>query len=87
MNPTLFELTTFKGSTVTQDDVPRLTSQLARVRKLMLDGKWRTLRQIADEAGPGSEASMSARLRDLRREGLTVEGKDMKKGLWIYRIV
>lgn len=46
--------------------------QLVRVRELMRDGKWRTLSEIADVTGD-PEASVSARLRDLRRP---------KYGLW-----
>ena len=43
-----------------------LTGQLLAVYKLMQDGQYRTLRRIAEAVG-GSEASVSARLRDLRK--------------------
>ena len=48
-------------------DGKRLTSQLERVRALMSDGKWRTLAEIHAVVG-GSEAGVSARLRDLRKQ-------------------
>lgn len=57
----------FDGTTYEPDkDRGRLTLQLARVRKLMLDGQWRTLREIA-QATSTPESSASARLRDLRK--------------------
>jgi hypothetical protein len=56
----------FDGATVLQIDTPRLAGQLARVFALMLDGKFRTLSQIAGVAGC-LETSASARLRDLRK--------------------
>jgi hypothetical protein len=69
----------FDGVTADPElDDARLTSLLDRVRQLMLDGKWRTLREIADALGHGSEASISARLRDLRKPkfgGLIVESR------------
>jgi hypothetical protein len=61
-----------------------------RVRELMEDGGWRTLRQISD-ATNGSEAGVSARLRDLRKAPFnrTVEKKmdGDSNGLWWYRLV
>lgn len=47
-------------------DKVRLNSQLRRVFDLMKDGAWRTLDEIRAVAG-GSEAGISARLRDLRK--------------------
>ena len=42
-------MTQFDGSTYSPAlDGPRLTSQLARVKELMSDGRWRTLQEIAD---------------------------------------
>jgi biotin operon repressor len=82
----LFDLgPTFRGATIEAQDVPRLTSQYERVKSLMLDGKWRTLRQIATACN-GSEPSVSARLRDLRREGYTVERERVAGGLFAYRV-
>jgi hypothetical protein len=48
-------------------DQERLNTQLWRVFSLMRDGEWRTLGEIAAAIG-GSEAGVSARLRDLRKE-------------------
>lgn len=69
-------------------DQERLSTQLSRVRKLMADGRWRTLGAIQREAG-GSEAGISARLRDLRKPrngGLNVERRRVEGGLWEYRV-
>ena len=49
------------------DDQERLSSLLERVKALMSDGNARTLAQIAQKTG-GTESSVSARLRDLRKE-------------------
>jgi DNA-binding NarL/FixJ family response regulator len=77
----------FDGPDVTEDDRERLNSQLWRVYRLMRDGKPRTLKQIAD-AVRGSESSVSARLRDLRKArfgGHQVERRRVAGGLWEYR--
>lgn len=72
-------------------DKKRLTSLLRRVTVLMRDGRWRTLAEIVAEAG-GTEASVSARLRDLRKEkfgsyqiGRRRRGKAVR-GLWEYQM-
>lgn len=79
----------FDGETYKHDrDFARLNGQLCRVKELMSDGKWRTLRDIADAVG-GSEASVSARLRDLRKDkygALSVEREYIENGLWRYRL-
>lgn len=69
-------------------DRDRLHRLLDRVRALMLDGRWRTLGEIVAKTG-GSEASVSARLRDLRKAGLTVDKRRLgnpKAGLFEYRV-
>lgn len=69
-------------------DGKRLNAQAAHVYRLMKDGKWRTLAEIAAATGH-PEASVSARLRDLRKPslgGLTVERRHVSKGLWEYRV-
>lgn len=80
----------FDGKTYSPEhDRERLSSQFDRVRDLMLDGKWRTLGEIRDVVG-GSEAGVSARLRDARKArfgGYTVERKRMFGGLFAYRVV
>jgi len=86
------QLDIFDGVTYSSElDGERLSSQLERVRRLMADGKWRTLAEIRAECG-GSEAACSARLRDLRKPkfgGHVVERRrrgDGRKGLHEYRM-
>jgi hypothetical protein len=70
-------------------DHVRLARQLAGVRALMADGRWRTLPEIARHV-EGSEAALSARLRDLRKRkfgGRTVERRYLAGGLFEYRVV
>lgn len=50
-----------------EHDQVRLGKQALAVMELMRDGKWRTLREITEEIGGGSEAGVSARLRDFRK--------------------
>lgn len=70
-------------------DGKRLNAQAADVFCLMRDGQWRTLAEISAATGD-PEASVSARLRDLRRPllgGCTVERQHVSKGLWRYRVL
>lgn len=72
------------GSTLCPSDIPRLKSQLERVRMLMIDGRPRTLETIAHECH-ASQASASARLRELRGMGYTVDRKATGiRGLFNY---
>jgi hypothetical protein len=66
-------------------DGPRLSAQAKRVFDLMQDGCWRGLREISEFTGD-PEASVSARLRDLRRH-YTVDRKYIASGLHRYRVV
>lgn len=79
----------FGGSTFNPArDGERLGRQLDRVRNLMLDGQWRTLAEISAATG-APEASVSARLRDLRKPhfgGFTVDEQFVSKGLHRYRV-
>lgn len=79
----------FDGATYDPDkDHARLRGQLQRVLHFMSDGQWHTLAGIAFVVG-GSEASVSARLRDLRKEqygGRQVERQRISGGLWKYRL-
>ena len=69
-------------------DGRRLAAQHQRVLSLMSDSKWRTLAAIALETGD-PEASISARLRDLRKErfgAYCVQRRYVARGLYEYRI-
>lgn len=80
----------FDGGTFNQArDGVRLTGQWLRVTQCMQDGQWRSLRDISSVTGD-PEASVSARLRDLRKEKFgsqTVERKYIDKGLFEYRVL
>lgn len=81
----------FSGSTYDRAiDGPRLSTQLEAVRDLMVDGVWRTLAQIQTAIGRGSEAAISARLRDLRKDKFGSYQVDRRRrgetGLWEYRV-
>lgn len=69
-------------------DGARLAAQHRRVADLMADHVWRTLAEISDRTGD-PPASVSARLRDLRKEqfgAFTVERRRRTKGLFEYRV-
>lgn len=69
-------------------DGPRLAGQLERVKVAMLDGQWHTLGELAEVCG-GSEAGISARVRDLRKPkfgGHTVNRRRVSGGLWQYQL-
>lgn len=80
----------FDGSTYDQDrDGQRLGRLLDRVYNLMIDGSWRNLTEIQARCG-GSEPSVSARLRDLRKAkhgSLLVERRYVSNGVWEYRLL
>ena len=70
------------------NDEKRLEKLLGRVWAFMGDRCWHTLAEIRAACG-GSEASVSARLRDLRKErfgAYTIERRRQGKGLWVYRM-
>ena len=83
-SPTLFD-----GITINDErDNGRLAQQLHSVRKLALQLSWFTLKEMADNTGH-PEASVSARLRDLRKAkfgGYNVERKYVERGLWVYKV-
>lgn len=79
----------FGGATYNEKrDGDRLKAQLARVRSHMLRNSWQTLDQISEATG-APQASVSARLRDLRKMahgGYTVEREYVTRGLYRYRL-
>lgn len=81
---------TFGGSTFdAARDGERLSKLLDRVRIFMSDGQWRIIPQIREQVG-GTESSVSARLRDLRKQkhgGHCVEKEYIGAGLWQYRLL
>lgn len=87
------EVLRFDGKTFdARRDGKRLTTLLGEVRMLVRDGKRRTLGEIHAALGRGSEASISARLRDLRKPRFggwevhrALRGPH-KDGLWEYWI-
>ncbi len=71
-------------------DRGRLLTQVERVRLFMLGASaWFTLREVST-ARDIPEASISARLRDLRKKkfgGYEVDRRRRCRGLWEYRVL
>jgi hypothetical protein len=82
----------FAGTTyVASLDRDRLSEQLLRVIDAMADGQWKTLRQISNITDD-PEASISARLRDIRKlcgpdamESRRRPSAGARSGTWEYR--
>lgn len=66
-------------------DTERLKGQLAKVYVFMRQSDWVSLDQISAATG-APPASASARLRDIRALGFTVERKFVCRGLHHYRL-
>lgn len=85
-SPSLWD---FDGHTYDADrDHDRLRAQLNRVKSAMSDGEWHTLAFLSGYLGD-PEASISARLRDLRKPkfgGHTIERRYVVRGLFEYRL-
>lgn len=78
----------FDGETCEEQDRVRLAKLMLRVWRVVKGGEWITLSELASQAG-GSEASVSARLRDLRKQRFgahTVERRHVCQGLFEYRV-
>lgn len=79
----------FDGDTYSQErDQARMTGQLLAVFDLMKDGNWRTLAEIKQVVS-GSDASISARLRDFRKPRFgshTVERRHLHGGWYEYKV-
>ncbi len=79
----------FDGNTYNHErDKDRLQRQLARVRGAMMDGNWHTLRELSERLGD-PEASVSARLRDLRKPrfgSYIVNRAYVVRGLFVYQM-
>ena len=89
----IFKDARFNGSDYVKEfDQGRLTGQLKRVYGLMIDGRWRTLREIENATGD-PQSSISAQLRHLRKERFgshTVNKQprgDRNNGLFEYQLL
>lgn len=83
--PSLFDGVTYEPEL----DEARLTTQLQRVKAALLTGRWYTLAELAAVSG-GSEAGVSARLRDLRKAkwgGYVIQRERVAGGLFRYRLI
>lgn len=80
----------FDGKTFQiERDGARLTKQLESVKRLMADGAWRSLSDIAALA-EAPEASCSSRLRDLRKMkfgSFIANRRYISKGLFHYQVL
>ena len=78
----------FDGPGIEPQDVQRLGTQLEAVRRIMRTGRWVTLAELAAATG-GSEAGVSARLRDLRKPrfgSMRIDRRRVGGGLFEYRM-
>lgn len=76
-----------KGETYSPErDGKRLNRQTLAVFNCIKDGEWWLLRGLSQHTN-SPEASVSARLRDLRRFGFTIQREHVKDGLHRYRMV
>ena len=84
-----FTKSAFDGETYDDErDGARLHRQLEAVRRVMARGEWLTLKELARRVG-GSEPSVSARLRDLRKARFgrhTIARRYVGEGVWRYRM-
>ena len=70
-------------------DSARLTGQIQRIYSELQSGDWFTLRDLAEKTG-APEASVSAQLRNLRKERFgnhNIEKKHLGNGLYTYRLI
>lgn len=68
---------------------PRLKAQILRLQKFYVQhpGRFFTLQELVRAIGGASEAGVSARLRQLRGEGWSVEKRKRGRALWEYKAV
>ena len=80
----------FDGATFDRPrDNSRLHAQLDKVRSVMLRSGWLTLDEISNRCDGAPTASVSARLRDLRKVrfgSYDVQRRYRSRGLWEYKI-
>lgn len=78
----------FDGPAIAPEDVPSIARDLDRVKRLMVDGRWRGLEEIAAETGV-SLVSVGSRVRDLRKRrfgGYVVERRREGVRRYVYRL-
>ena len=79
----------FDGETFVPDlDAARLSKQIERVFSIMSSGEWYTLNELSTLC-LAPESSVSARLRDLRKEkfgNYLIERRRITSGSWQYRL-
>lgn len=79
----------FDGISFSEDlDGDRLRGQLSRVKRVLSDGKERTLEQVANEANVPL-STVGSRIRDLRKDfagSFNVQSRRVFKGVWVYWI-
>ena len=92
-NKNIFKKPVFDGSDyIPEFDNKRLTGQIKTIYFLMIDGNWRTLKEIENLTGYG-QASISAQLRHLRKERfgnheiLKRHKGERKTGLFEYKLI
>lgn len=71
--------------TLRPEDLPPLETLLECVETFVADEQWRLLAHIHLAYG-GREANCSARVRDIRKRGLTVQHEPVTAGWWRYRV-
>lgn len=80
----------FDGPDISAADTVRLAGLLLRVKDALADGQWHTLAELHGKCG-GSEAGISARLRDLRKAKFGAHVIERERvnnaGLWQYRMI
>ena len=73
----------------TEEDLIRLSNQLARVYEFMKDGNWYTIEEVNTYAG-GTHSCTSAHMRSLRKSKYgnhVVEREYHGNGLYKYRLI
>lgn len=78
------------GDTIDPEvDFDRLNDQMKLVWSVVRTGRWYSLNELAELTGCPTP-SVSARLRDLRKEKFgsqEVQSKRVEGGFWVYRVV
>ena len=77
----------FDGDDLLPRDISRIRGTLEAVKNALAGGRWWTLKELTETCG-GSEAGISARLRDCRKVkhgALTIERRRRTSSQWEYR--